>query len=807
MTAGAWARTLIGSYQLAELVGAGGMGEVYRAVHLPTGRTVAVKVLTGAAGMPVVTERFRNEARVQAALRHPNIAVLHEFLEEHGTPCIAMEFVDGETLEQMLRRRGAIPIEEALGLIASVVDAVGYLHGRGIVHRDIKSANVKRSTGGVVKLLDFGIAKGPDSPALTRTGNIVGTLQSLAPEQLEHGRYDNRTDIWALGVLLHELLTARHPFADQGMFGITDRIRAGRFKPPSRVNPLLPSGVDRIVSRCLKVDPGQRYPSCEAMLTDIRALLEPAPSGAMRFSTPSGELLTLARSRGPLGAAILAAALAVAFLAWSVMRPPTIAPDLKLRPSQPAAVLMDPARVDEAERSAVTRTTPTVATPRSASGNAPAASSVAPLREVTVNALNGTADVYQGGSYVGRTPYLLRAPIGTSVSLVLRRANYEDASVRFDVTEGRRSYSITLKPRERTSGSGTASPPQSPSSATLPAPAPSSPAGAGWLGIPFLPWPRRRGRAAAGDGAVPVTGETTRSTTGDIPVESELLIGIASDVGCVREGNEDSVRVVRPAGADALARRGLLAVVCDGMGGHAAGELASRLAADAVASHYATATNDGDPGAALVRAVQRANRTIYDAARSDAGLAGMGTTCTAVLLRGGRAWCAHVGDSRCYLIRDGQLYLMTEDHSAVMELVRQRSISRDDVRHHPDRNVVSRAIGSHRRVEISTWPQPFVVRPGDRLLLSSDGLHDLVSEEQILELAVAYTPQQACRRLVELARDHGAPDNVSVILLELPARRPREIVAGVTRELPAIMEMDGVAGSDAARGNGTEPRS
>ncbi len=794
MTAGAWARSMIGPYQLAELVGAGGMGEVYRAVHLPTRRTVAVKVLTSAAGLPGVAERFQNEARVQAAMRHPNIAVLYELLEEHGTPCIAMEFVDGETLEQRLRRTGSIPIEEALALTAAVVDAVGYLHGRGVIHRDIKTANVKVSSAGVVKLLDFGIAKGPDSPALTRTGNIIGTLQSLAPEQLEHGRYDNRTDIWALGVLLHELLTSKHPFADQGMFGITDRIRAGRFKLPSRVNPLLPSGVDRIVARCLKVDPAQRYPSCEAMLTDIRALLEPAPSGAMRIGPSSSEFLDLARSRGPLGAAILAAGLAVAFLVWSVISPPTTDADMPLRPSPPQVVIADPGRLDGGARSPGARVLPAAAPLTAAVVGSPSADSpIAPVREVTVNALNGTADVYKDESYVGRTPYLLSAPIGTAVSLVLRRTGYEDAPVQFDVTEGKRVYSITLRRRDRSSGGGAASPPQSPS----------LPPAAAWLGIPFLSWRRRRGDASTADGAVPVTGETSRArdSRDDIPGESEMLVGLASDTGCVRDANEDSVRVVRPAGADALARRGLLAVVCDGMGGHAAGETASRLAADVVASQYAS--DDGDPGDALVRAVQRANRAVFDAARADASIAGMGTTCTAVVLRGGRAWCAHVGDSRCYLIRDGQLYLMTEDHSAVMELVRQRSISRDEARHHPDRNVVSRAIGSHRRVEISAWPQPFVMRPGDRLLLSSDGLHDLVSEQQIMDIALLDAPQQACQKLVKLARDHGAPDNVSVILLELPVRRAPRVVAGVTRELLAIVDTDGTAEGDATRGNGT----
>lgn len=792
MTRGAWARTTVGAYHLMEMVGAGGMGEVYRAVHLPTRRTVAVKVLTGAGAAPNVAARFRNEARVQAAMSHANIATLHELIEVGGTPCIVMEFVEGETLDQLLRRRGSIPVHEALAAASQVVAAVGYLHRRGVIHRDIKASNAKIDATGLVKLLDFGIAKDPDSPALTRTGNVIGTLQSLAPEQLEHGRCDHRTDIWALGVLLHELLTSHHPFVEDGMHGITDRIRAGRFRLPSRVNPSLPTGVDRIVARCLRVDPAHRYQSCEAMLDDIR-MVAAAPSGERERAAAGSwlamdDVMGVARSRGMLGAAILSGVLAIALLGWALFRPYPLSTAGDVVPSR-AAVGGDVS----GERPVTPAVQPTAGATREE-----VRPTAAPVREVTVNALNGSADVYQDGRYVGRTPYLLREPIGTPVSLVLRRPGYEDAQVHFDVTEGRRAYTIPL--RQQAGGSGRGGSGGDGATRTPEHSSPELPARIAWLGLPVLGWLRRgKGGAGGGDGGVGVTGETGIAKGGggpdDVPGESEMLIGIATDTGCVREGNEDSVRVVRPAGVDALARRGLLAVVCDGMGGHAAGETASRLAADVVSRLYAV--DAADPGAALARAVRHANRAVYDAARSDARLAGMGTTCTAVVLRGGRAWCAHVGDSRCYLIRDGQMYLMTEDHSAVMELVRKRSISRDDARQHPDRNVVSRAVGSHRDVNVSVWAKPFAMRPGDRMLLSSDGLHDLVSEDAIRAAVLESSPQRACQRLVELAREQGAPDNVSVVLLELPMRRPPAAAVGATRELPALANGGMVEGGEA----------
>lgn len=255
---------------------------------------------------------------------------------------------------------------------------------------------------------------------------------------------------------------------------------------------------------------------------------------------------------------------------------------------------------------------------------------------------------------------------------------------------------------------------------------------------------------AAGDNAVP---------------ELRVDIGTLSDVGCVRDVNEDSIRVIRPTEPNELAKRGILVVVADGMGGHNAGEIASRLAVEVVVQRYSD--DSKEPGKALAKSVEHANRVILDAASKDARYTGMGTTCTALLLRGGLAYCAHVGDSRLYLVRGNDIFLMTEDHSAVMDLVKQGTITADEARHHPDKNVIIRALGGRPDVEVAAWEKPLSVRPGDTFLLCSDGLYDLIEDNELFDAMRGALPQLACERLVELAKQRGGPDNITVGIITM----------------------------------------
>ena len=263
--------SMVGEYRLIDFLGEGGMGEVYRGIHVKLGRVAAIKVLTSAARRdPGFVERFFNEARIQSQLQHSNIAALYDFCEVQGQPCIIMEYVDGDTLCDRVRPFGPLPTAEALRIFSAVTDAIAYTHAHGVIHRDIKSNNVKIGTSGQVKLLDFGIAKGGASPVLTQTGSVVGTLEYLSPEQLSTGHADERSDIWALGVLLYEMMTGHVPFEAQTIGALCAKIGNAVYPPLKELNPAAPSDVAAIVSRCLKKNPAERYQSAASLFADAR---------------------------------------------------------------------------------------------------------------------------------------------------------------------------------------------------------------------------------------------------------------------------------------------------------------------------------------------------------------------------------------------------------------------------------------------------------------------------------------------------------------------------------------------------------
>src|SRR6202040_4362328 len=217
----------LGAYEITGAIGAGGMGEVYRAHDTKLGRDVAIKVLPEAfAHDPERLSRFQREAKILAALNHPNIATIHGLEQSNGTSYLVMELVSGETLAERVKRDGAVPIEEALGIAKQIAEALEAAHEKGIIHRDLKPANVKVTPEGKVKVLDFGLAKAfsgdaskedpSNLPTLTMPptmhGVILGTAAYMSPEQARGKAVDKRTDIWAFGCLLFELLTGRQAF-------------------------------------------------------------------------------------------------------------------------------------------------------------------------------------------------------------------------------------------------------------------------------------------------------------------------------------------------------------------------------------------------------------------------------------------------------------------------------------------------------------------------------------------------------------------------------------------------------------------
>lgn len=446
MTHGTLLNRAVGSYRLVDFIGAGGMGEVYRGIDKAHNRIVALKVLNVTKTAPNAVERFRNEARIHGAVRHPNIATMYEYLEFDGAPCIAMEYIDGETIDERVRTRGALALNQALEIFERIVDAVGYLHSRGIIHRDIKSNNVKLSESGAVKVLDFGIAKSADSPRLTVSGAMVGTPQYVSPEQLHGEPADERTDIWALGVLFYEMLTGRLPFEGGSMAAVMDRVAKASYPAPTRVNPSLPRDIDRIVGLCLRGKPDQRYQTAEALLTDLRAQHEEAPrttpasSWSLARLRSSGEMRAAAARRLPAIAAMSAAAVAFVFLMYALFSKP--GPNVITPRADTAIVSVTPAPGNKGKDTSATAQRP--------SGT---------VREIVLTLSEGRAEVYSDTGFVGFTPHVVKAALGDHVSLVLRRNGYEDEPVNFIVTEALiPRFTYSLRPRLSPPGSGAQQP-------------------------------------------------------------------------------------------------------------------------------------------------------------------------------------------------------------------------------------------------------------------------------------------------------------------------------------------------------------
>jgi PPM family protein phosphatase len=246
-----------------------------------------------------------------------------------------------------------------------------------------------------------------------------------------------------------------------------------------------------------------------------------------------------------------------------------------------------------------------------------------------------------------------------------------------------------------------------------------------------------------------------------------VTVSMLSDKGCFRAENEDDASYSNPQLSGQRARWGLLALVADGMGGHAAGEVASKMAVRIINHVYYR--DMAEPHKALQNAFSKANRQIYRTARRNSGYQGMGTTCTGLVLRGGAAYCAYVGDSRLYLVRGEAIYLMTEDHSVVMQMLRQGLITQEQAHHHADKNVLLRALGTQPRVAVSTWGQPFPIQLDDRFILCTDGLSDLVHEEEIKAVTLTEEPVAACKKLIALAKAYGGYDNITVGVLHVKA--------------------------------------
>lgn len=269
---------------------------------------------------------------------------------------------------------------------------------------------------------------------------------------------------------------------------------------------------------------------------------------------------------------------------------------------------------------------------------------------------------------------------------------------------------------------------------------------------------------------------------------TKISASIHSDVGCIREANEDRGLYITPNDAETRRRRGVLTIVADGMGGHASGEVASQMAVELIGKYYYA---DGGKSApeALKKAVEKASTEIYFASTENENLFGMGTTVITFVILENRAFSVHVGDSRLYRLRRQQLELLTMDHSQVMEMVKMGVISLEEAQNHDDKNIILRALGTQPSVEAEV-SAPFDTEVGDQYLLCSDGLCDMLGDAEIREIWLnSKDVHDTCENMIEAAKRRGGHDNVTVGIVGISAEN--EMLK--TREVPQTREMKGLS--------------
>jgi len=338
--------TKLGPYEIQDKLGAGGMGEVYRARDMRLDRTVAVKVLPShLASNPDLKARFQREARAISALQHPHICVLHDVGSQDDVDYLVMEFLEGETLAERLRK-GALPLDQFVKIGVQITGALDKAHRAGIVHRDLKPGNIMLTKSGA-KLLDFGLAKpvtmtaagssnstpllsaaltisspSPQNSPLTSAGSIVGTMQYMAPEQLQGKEADARTDIFAFGAVLYEMATGQRAFSGKSQLSVATAILENDPAPVSSVQPSMPAALDAIVTTCLAKDPEERFASAHDVSIALKWVAEASVAPVSPPADVGGRRPPLHKTVWALAAAILLLQAAILVSFWRLRNQP-----------------------------------------------------------------------------------------------------------------------------------------------------------------------------------------------------------------------------------------------------------------------------------------------------------------------------------------------------------------------------------------------------------------------------------------------------------------------------------------------------
>jgi serine/threonine protein kinase/tetratricopeptide (TPR) repeat protein len=320
--------TVGGRYEILDMLGIGGMGEVYKARDLALGRLVAFKVIRPElARNPAIIDRFKQEILLSSTVTHKNVIRIYDLGEADGMKFITMEFVDGRDLRAVLHDRGKFSVTEAIGVVRQVCHALEAAHAAGVIHRDLKPQNIMCEPNGRILVMDFGLARTLDDNGLTQSGNLVGTLEYMSPEQALAKDIDQRSDIFALGIIFYELLSGHSPYqAHSAVASLILRTQES-VEPLSRRDPEIPEGLSSIVSKCLEREVDQRYQTASELRADLDAYeAGGAPAASLTFrsvSSPSSKLDTIRTAPWRWGATGGAVVLLLALLSFFFYRSKT----------------------------------------------------------------------------------------------------------------------------------------------------------------------------------------------------------------------------------------------------------------------------------------------------------------------------------------------------------------------------------------------------------------------------------------------------------------------------------------------------
>ena len=298
--------TFAGRYEIKELLGAGGMGEVYKAQDTELKESVALKLLRPEiASDAKILDRFRNELRLARKITHENVCRMHELMVDEGTPFITMEYVDGENLKSFIRRSEFLNKEDILSFARQIAEGLVRAHKLGVIHRDLKPQNIMVLKDRGIKIMDFGIARSLEARGVTEAGMIIGTLEYMSPEQAEGRDTDQRSDIYSLGIILYEMATGRVPFEADSVVGVAMKHKTEAPLHPQKLNPKLPPEIAQIILRCLEKAPDDRYATADALLEDFKRLDEGLAPLTRDFSKKKKLLTPIAAATGFLLIAVL----------------------------------------------------------------------------------------------------------------------------------------------------------------------------------------------------------------------------------------------------------------------------------------------------------------------------------------------------------------------------------------------------------------------------------------------------------------------------------------------------------------------